>query len=59
MAHKIIPRKGHESIETTPIYLDADLSTKENALPRTKPTGTRPGRYKPPDDTLLAFLQAL
>jgi integrase/recombinase XerD len=50
---------GHESIETTQIYLHADMSTKEKALARTTPTGTRPGRYKPKDDTLLAFLQAL
>lgn len=50
---------GHESIETTQIYLHADMKTKEDALARTKPTGTKPGRYKVVDDTLLAFLQAL
>jgi len=50
---------GHESIETTQIYLHADLATKERAMARTTPTGTRPGRYQPEADTLLAFLQAL
>jgi integrase/recombinase XerD len=39
---------GHESIETTQVYLHADMTIKENALTRTTPTGTRPGRYKPP-----------
>ncbi|MGH3492571.1 MAG: tyrosine-type recombinase/integrase [Sciscionella sp.] len=50
---------GHEGIETTQIYLHADLKTKEKALARTKPTGTRPGRYKVVDDALLAFLRSL
>jgi site-specific recombinase XerD len=50
---------GHESIETTQIYMHADMTMKENALTRTTPTGTRPGRYKPPDDKLLNFLQSL
>ena len=49
---------GHESVETTQIYLHADLAIKERALARTAPTGTRPGRYRPPD-TLLAFLENL
>ena len=49
---------GHESVETTQIYLHADLSVKERAIARTSPTGTKPGRYRPPD-TLLAFLEAL
>ena len=49
---------GHESVETTQIYLHADLSIKERAIARTTPTGTRPGRYQPPD-TLLAFLEGL
>jgi integrase/recombinase XerD len=35
---------GHESVETTRIYLDADLSIKERALARTTPTNGRPGR---------------
>ena len=50
---------GHESTETTQIYLHADMKTKEAALARTAPTGTAPGRYKPAGDALLAFLQSL
>lgn len=49
---------GHENVETTQIYLHADLTIKERALARTAPTGSAPGRYRPPD-TLLAFLEAL
>jgi len=49
---------GHEGIETTQIYLHADLAIKERALARTAPADIKPGRYRPPD-TLLAFLDAL
>ena len=42
----------------TDIYAHADLSTKENALARTRPPHVRRGRYRPPD-RLLAFLQGL
>lgn len=49
---------GHEGVETTQIYLHADLAIKERALARTAPPGTTPGRYRAPD-TLLAFLEAL
>lgn len=49
---------GHESIETTQMYLDADLSMKERALARTAPLAAGRGRYRP-DDTLLAFLSGL
>lgn len=49
---------GHEQVETTQIYLHADLALKERALARTKPPEARPGRYRPPDK-LLAFLEAL
>lgn len=49
---------GHESVETTQIYLHADLAIKERARARTAPTGTPPGRYRPPD-TLLAYLESL
>jgi integrase/recombinase XerD len=49
---------GHESIETTQMYLDADLSMKERALNRTAPLRSRPGRFRP-DDALLSFLSAL
>jgi site-specific recombinase XerD len=49
---------GHEQVETTQIYLHADLALKERALARTTPVHTSPGRYQPPD-ALLAFLEAL
>jgi integrase/recombinase XerD len=49
---------GHEQIETTQIYLHADMTLKEQALARTTPPNIAPGRYLPPD-TLLAFLEAL
>jgi site-specific recombinase XerD len=49
---------GHESVETTQIYLDANLALKEKILAKiTTPEG-KPGRYKA-DDELLAFLQHL
>ncbi len=49
---------GHESVETTQIYLDADLAIKERALEKTAPPNTKPGRFRPPDQ-LLAFLETL
>jgi integrase/recombinase XerD len=49
---------GHENVETTQMYLDADLAMKERALARVDPLHVRPGRYRPPD-RLLAFLEAL
>lgn len=49
---------GHESIETTQIYLDADLSMKERALARTAPTRAASCRFYP-TDRLLAFLNGL
>lgn len=49
---------GHEQIDTTQIYLTADLALKQRALDRTRPIDTKPGRYQPPDP-LLAFLEAL
>jgi len=49
---------GHESIETTHVYLAADLTQKEEALAKTAPPTVQPGRYRP-DDQLLAFLQSL
>jgi integrase/recombinase XerD len=49
---------GHESVETTQIYLDANLKIKEEALSKTTPINTKAGRYQP-DDDLLAFLKGL
>lgn len=49
---------GHESIETTQVYIQADLKMKEQALARTTPFDVRPGRYHP-DDHILAFLKGL
>jgi site-specific recombinase XerD len=49
---------GHESIETTQVYLDANLALKQEVLDRTTPPNGRPGRYRP-DDRLLAFLKGL
>jgi integrase/recombinase XerD len=49
---------GHESSETTMIYLQADLAFKEKILERTKPLEVKTGRYRP-GDKLLQFLNAL
>ena len=49
---------GHESVETTQMYLHADLRLKEQALSRTSPVTVKPRRYRP-DDKLLAFLEGL
>jgi integrase/recombinase XerD len=49
---------GHESVETTQMYLHADLRLKEEALSHTTPLLVKPSRYQP-SDQLLAFLEAL
>lgn len=49
---------GHEQIDTTAIYLHADLTIKERALARTAPANAIPGRYQP-SDAVLAFLDGL
>jgi integrase/recombinase XerD len=49
---------GHESTKSTEIYLHADNRLKQQAIERTAPIGTPPGRYKPPDP-ILAFLDGL
>ena len=49
---------GHASVETTQMYLEANLALKERMLDKTKPLNGMPGRYRP-DDRLLAFLRAL
>ena len=49
---------GHESVETTQMYLHADLRLKEQAMSRIAPLDVKPRRYRP-DDKLLAFLEDL
>jgi site-specific recombinase XerD len=49
---------GHESVETTQMYLDANLELKQEILDKTTPPTGKPGRYRP-DDKLLAFLKGL
>lgn len=49
---------GHEQVDTTQIYLHADLGFKERALAGTQLSSTKPGRFRP-SDSLLAFLEAL
>ncbi len=49
---------GHESVQTTQVYIDADLAIKQRALARTTPEHVPAGRYLPPDP-LLAFLSGL
>jgi site-specific recombinase XerD len=49
---------GHEKVATTAVYLHADMALKEQALARTTPDDTQPGRYQP-TDTILAFLEGL
>jgi len=49
---------GHESIETTNVYLHANLAMKEKALAKVLPVNT-PFRRFQANDTLLAFLESL
>ncbi|MGN6406142.1 tyrosine-type recombinase/integrase, partial [Sinomonas sp.] len=49
---------GHVSVDTTQIYLHADMTLKEKALARTSPPHGQDSRYRPPD-SLLAWLEAL
>ena len=49
---------GHKSVETTHVYLEADLAMKEKILTKTIAHDGLPGVYKPPDP-LLAFLKSL
>lgn len=49
---------GHEKVDTTQIYLHADLEIKQQALARTHPRDTTPHRYQAPD-SLPAYLDAL
>ena len=49
---------GHESTETTQIYLHADMQLKQRALAHATPSGLKPDRFRPPDP-VLAFLESL
>jgi len=49
---------GHESIETTHLYVEADLAMKEKTLGKLQPPTVSRTRYRPTDN-LLAFLEAL
>ena len=49
---------GHESVNTTHRYVQADLAMKEEALSRLDPIETNFGRFKAPD-SLMAFLMTL
>ena len=49
---------GHESVETTQIYIDADLALKEKALAKTTPTSSKQRRFRA-KDSLLEFLNGL
>ena len=49
---------GHESIETTQVYIEADMKMKEEALKKMSQPGSAQIRFQPKDQ-LLAFLDAL
>ncbi len=49
---------GHESVETTQVYLHADMQMKKEAMDLTRPADLPKGSYRP-DDALMAFLEAL
>ena len=49
---------GHESPETTQIYVQANIKMKEKALAKTTPVNVKTGRYQPKDQ-ILTFLKSL
>jgi site-specific recombinase XerD len=49
---------GHESVDTTQIYIHADLKMKERILENISLFGIKGSRYQP-DDQLLDFLKSL
>jgi site-specific recombinase XerD len=49
---------GHESVETTQVYLDATIAMKQKALDRITPHHGKRGRFRP-TDRLLTFLSNL
>jgi site-specific recombinase XerD len=49
---------GHESVESTQMYVHTDIQIKEQAMAKTTPVAVAPSRYRPTDE-LLAFLEGL
>lgn len=49
---------GHEDTATTHMYVEADLTMKEQALAKLQPAGASVGRFRA-SDQLMSFLQAL
>ena len=49
---------GHESVETTQMYLHASLAMKEQMLAKSEVLNGKSVRYRP-DDRLLSFLKSL
>jgi integrase/recombinase XerD len=49
---------GHESVENTQLYLNANLALKEEILAKINPVNGKPGRYRP-TDRVLSFLTSL
>ncbi len=49
---------GHEALDTTQVYLDANLELRRTVLDKVTPLQNRPGRYRP-DDKLLSHLKGL
>jgi integrase/recombinase XerD len=49
---------GHEGLDSTQVYLDADLPLKEAILAKMNPPQSKPGGYRP-DDQLLNYLKGL
>lgn len=49
---------GHESLQTTQMYLDANLELKEKILAKVRPHDSKPGRYRP-GSNLATFLASL
>ncbi len=49
---------GHESVDTTQIYIHAHLALKEVALAKIKPLAAKSRRFKA-EDRVLQFLETL
>ena len=49
---------GHEKVETTQVYLHADMKLKEQALNKVAHKNVKLKRFRP-DDELLEFLNSL